>query len=172
VPALRRALRKNADHLRPWSPGPPPGQTASSLTEISRWIVQQRRAWQEGTAFTFLVTLTDDDDASRIVGRVALTQVVRGAFQSAVLGYWMDADHQRRGLMTESVAATLGFAFGPAGLHRVQAGVMPRNAASLKVLARLAFRLEGFADRYLKIAGHWEDHLLFGITAEEWKSRL
>jgi ribosomal-protein-alanine N-acetyltransferase len=133
--------------------------------------VQQRRAWQESRAFTFLVTLTDDDDASRIVGRVALTQVVRGAFQNAVLGYWIDVDHQKRGLMTESVAATLAFAFGPASLHRVQAGVMPRNQASVKVLARLGFRLEGFADRYLKIAERWEDHLLFGITAEEWKAR-
>jgi ribosomal-protein-alanine N-acetyltransferase len=143
------------------------------LTEISKWIAQQRRAWQESTAFTFLVTQRGDDDGAgtRILGRVALTHVVRRAEQSAALGYWIDVDHQRRGLMTESVAGTLGFAFGPAGLRRVQASVMPRNVASVRLLQQLGFRVEGFAERYLKIAGRWEDHLLFALAAEDWEKR-
>jgi len=50
----------------------------------------------------------------------------------------------------------------------VQAAVMPRNAPSRRILEKRRFREEGYATRYLRIAGRWEDHLLFALTAEEW----
>ncbi len=77
-------------------------------------------------------------------------------------------NRQGQGLMTEGIRLALGFAFGAAGLHRVQAAIMPRNQASLRVVEKVGFRREGFAQRYLQIAGKWEDHLLFAITQEEW----
>ena len=60
-----------------------------------------------------------------------------------------------------------GFAFRRLGLHRVQAAVMPRNAASIRVLEKNGFRREGLAPRYLRINGEWEDHLIFARTAED-----
>ena len=107
----------------------------------------------------------------RIVGRVTLGGVLRGAFQNAYLGYWIDKDHQGRGLMTEAVRATTAFAFSAAGLHRVQAAVMPQNAASVRVVEKVGYRREGMAERYLCIAGRWEDHALFAMTAEDWSAR-
>ena len=62
----------------------------------------------------------------------------------------------------------VAFAFGPLGLHRVQAAVMPNNPASLRVLDKAGFRREGLAERYLQIAGVWADHVLFATTVEEW----
>jgi ribosomal-protein-alanine N-acetyltransferase len=70
--------------------------------------------------------------------------------------------------MTEAVRATTMFAFRAAGLHRVQAAVMPRNASSQRVMDKVGYRREGMAQRYLCIAGAWEDHLVFAMTAEEW----
>ena len=93
---------------------------------------------------------------------------MRGAFLNAYLGYWIDAEHEGRGLMTESVTAAVDFVFTVVGLHRVQAAVMPRNLGSARVLEKVGFRREGYAERYLAIAGTWEDHLIFGLTAEEW----
>jgi RimJ/RimL family protein N-acetyltransferase len=104
-----------------------------------------------------------------IVGRIALTSVTRGPFQSAQLGYWMDSGHVRRGLMSEAVDAILGFAFDRLGLHRLQAAVMPTNHASRSILQKRGFREEGYAERYLRIAGKWEDHVLYGLTLEEWR---
>lgn len=161
-------LRRNADHLRPWSPAPPPGEDPTSLTELSKAILRQRREWKRGEAFVFFITASGDDD--RILGRVALGGVHRGAFQNAYLGYWIDAEHQGRGMMTEAVRLATTFAFEHAGLHRVQAAVMPHNAASLRVLEKLAFRREGMSQRYLQIAGSWEDHVIFAVTVEEWKA--
>jgi len=160
-------LRRNENHLRPWSPAPPPGEDPSSLTEISKAILRQRREWKRGEAYLFYVTLRVD--AETIIGRVALTSVVRGAFRNAYLGYWIDADHQKQGLMTEAVAEVTRFAFEQVKLHRVQAAVMPANAGSLRLLDKLGFRREGVSLRYLQIAGKWEDHVIFAVTAEEWR---
>ena len=44
---------------------------------------------------------------------------------------------------------------------------MPHNPKSLRVIEKLGFRREGYAERYLQIAGKWEDHILFARTREE-----
>jgi [ribosomal protein S5]-alanine N-acetyltransferase len=166
VPEVRRLLRTNAEHLRPWSPVPRLGEDPSSLTEISKAILRQRREWSRGEAYVLFITDPLLDGV--IIGRIALTGVMRGAFLSAHLGYWMDEAHQRKGYMTEAVGGVVRFAFEDLGLHRVQAAVMPHNAASLRVLEKLGFRKEGESPRYLQIAGKWADHDVFAVTSEEW----
>jgi ribosomal-protein-alanine N-acetyltransferase len=166
VPELRRALRQNAAHLRPWSVSPAPGEDSSSLTAVSRAVLRHRREWKQGQAFVLLITPREDERV--VIGRIALGGVLRGAFQNAYLGYWIDERRQGQGLMTEAVRATTSFALGSAGLHRVQAAVMPRNAASQRVLDKAGYRREGLSERYLCIAGTWEDHVIFAVTAEEW----
>jgi ribosomal-protein-alanine N-acetyltransferase len=166
VSEMRRAVRTNAAHLRPWTVAPAAGEDPSSLTAISRAVVRHRREWKRGQSFVFL--LLPRADENRVVGRVTLLGILRGAYQNAYLGYWIDAAEQNRGLMTEGVRAATTFAFRAAGLHRVQAAVMPRNLASQRVLEKAGYRREGLAARYLCIAGAWEDHALFAVTADEW----
>jgi ribosomal-protein-alanine N-acetyltransferase len=167
VPELRRALRANSEHLRQWSVAPSPGDDPSSLASVSRTILRNRREWKRGQSFVLMIAAREDED--RIIGRIALGGILLGAFQNAYLGYWIDAEHQGRGLMTEAVHATTTFAFRVGGLHRVQAAVMPRNAGSQRVLEKVGYRREGLATGYLCIAGQWEDHILFAVTAEEWR---
>lgn len=107
-------------------------------------------------------------DTGLMVGRVALSNVARGAWQNATLGYWIAEEHNGKGYATEAVRLALRFAFEQIHLHRVQAGVMPENVASARVLAKAGFRVEGWAPRYLKINDAWRDHDQFAITVEEW----
>jgi ribosomal-protein-alanine N-acetyltransferase len=101
-----------------------------------------------------------------LVGRLALTSIVRGAFQNAYLGYAIDQDHRGRGIATAAVGAAIAIAWGT-GLHRVQAAVSPENTASKRVLEKVGFRREGFALRYLLLAGRWTDQELWAITSED-----
>jgi [ribosomal protein S5]-alanine N-acetyltransferase len=103
-----------------------------------------------------------------IVGMIQLSSVSRGVWENATLGYWVAESRNGRGVATEAVAQAVAFAFGRLGLHRVQAGVMPRNLRSLRVLEKNGFRHEGVAERYLRIAGRWEDHAILALTFEEW----
>ena len=165
VAELRLRLRQNSTHLRPWSPSPPPGDDPTSLTAVSKSLVRYRREWKRGEAYVLLVTKRVLGEP--IVGRLSLGGIMRGVFQNAYLGYWIDHEHQGQGLMTEAVQAGIDFAFREARLHRVQAAVMPRNPASVRVLEKAGFRHEGLAQRYLCIAGIWEDHLIFARTADD-----
>jgi [ribosomal protein S5]-alanine N-acetyltransferase len=166
VPALRVALRKNTVHLRRWSVSPAPGEDPSSLTSVSRAVLRYRKEWKAGLAYVLVLSLREDE--REIIGRVALGGIQRGAYLNGHLGYWIDAEHEGRGLMTEAVGAATTFAFTSLGLHRVQAAVMPNNSGSQRVLEKAGYRKEGFALRYLCIAGTWEDHILYAVTEEEW----
>ena len=175
VAALRGLLRTNEAHLRPWSPLPPAGSNPTSLVSVAERIADERRKWRADQAYSFLVfTRTELGDflERRLVGRVALTGIARGPFQNAYLGYFVDGANQSRGLTTEAVRAITRFALAPSpneglGLHRVQAAVMPRNVASRRVLTKAGYREEGLAERYLCIAGVWEDHVLSARTRED-----
>jgi [ribosomal protein S5]-alanine N-acetyltransferase len=104
---------------------------------------------------------------SNLVGWVTLQHIVRRAWQNAILGYGVDQAHNGKGIATAAVAQTVRFAFEEAHLHRVEAGVVPRNVASIRVLEKAGFRYEGLARRYLQINGVWEDHNLYAITTED-----
>jgi ribosomal-protein-alanine N-acetyltransferase len=163
--ALRRLLVANADHLRPWSPAPAAGADPLSLLELTRGLLRQRRVWRDDRTYAFLIA--PRADPAQPIGRVTLSHVARGAFQNAYLGYWLDVRQQGRGLMTEAVERAARFAFEDLGLHRLQAAILPHNGASRRVLVKAGFREEGFARRYLQIAGRWQDHVLFARTYDD-----
>ena len=104
---------------------------------------------------THLVCLRDSGAA---VGVINLSNIVRGAFASAYLSYYVFAGHERRGLMREALHAAVRHAFGTLKLHRLEANIQPGNAASRALVRACGFTLEGFSPRYLKIAGRWRDH--------------
>ncbi len=98
-------------------------------------------------------------EPDRVIGAIALNNIVRGAFQSCHVGYHLDRALVNRGYMTEALRAVIGLAFGELGLHRLEANIMPRNGASLRVAEKTGFQPEGLARQYLRINGVWEDHL-------------
>jgi ribosomal-protein-alanine N-acetyltransferase len=121
------------------------------------------RAWDDDREYTFGVALP----SGGLVGRVRLSVVVRGPWQNANIGYYVDRASNGRGICTEAVGLVVGFAFERLGLHRVQAAVMPRNTPSIRVLEKNGFRREGLAPRYLRINDEWEDHAIFARTVED-----
>lgn len=170
IAALAAALRRNDTHLRPWSPlqTPQKSERRVSLAAVAKEVAAARRAWRRDDAYIFLLFARGSaKEKGAIVGRINLGRVLRGPFQNSFLGYWIDAAYQGQGLMTEAVAAVVQFAFGDLGLHRVQASVMPRNRASVRVVEKVGFRYEGLSRSYLQIAGKWEDHAIYAVTRED-----
>jgi len=160
APALLDLRRRNRDFLEPWEPERDDSffTLAAQKEDIARGI----DADDTGGAATFGIFL-----GSALIGRVSLSQIFHGPFRSCVAGYFLDEAENGRGYATEALELVVDHAFGELGLHRVQAGVMPRNTGSVRVLEKVGFRGEGLAPRYLCINGVWEDHLLYAITAEE-----
>ncbi len=113
----------------------------------------------------FLICRTGDD---AIIGTVNFSQIFRRLFQNAYIGYQLFAGYTGHGYMTEAVDVALRYAFAELGLHRVEASVQPRNVASIAVLRRNGFVMEGSSRRYLKINGRWRDHERWAILKEDW----
>ncbi len=131
-----------------------------------------RMMLKRGRARNRLVTLVCHRATGEIIGMLTLNEIVRGAFQSATMGYWISRDFARQGLMTEAVRLMLRHSFATLDMHRVEANMMPRNAPSRCLAAAVGMRYEGTAKRYLQIAGKWEDHERWAITIEEWHALL
>jgi ribosomal-protein-alanine N-acetyltransferase len=163
--ALVEARIRNREFLTEWEPS----RDESFFTPAgqARELALDDAAWRTATGFPFAILDASADD--RLIGRVALANVVRGVWQNATLGYWVSEDAGGRGHATAAVRLVLRFAFEVAGLHRVQPAIMPRNARSRRVVEKCGFRHEGVALRYLKINGVWEDHDLYAMTVEDWR---
>ncbi len=106
-------------------------------------------------------------DSGAIAGVINLNCIVRGHFQSAYLGYYGSAALARRGLMTEGMRLVTQYAFQELRLHRVEANIQPANLASIALVKKCGFGLEGFSPRYLMVAGEWRDHQRWAILADE-----
>jgi ribosomal-protein-alanine N-acetyltransferase len=104
-----------------------------------------------------------------LLGAINLSEIVRGNFQSAYLGYWIGAAHARQGYMREGLALAVDHAFKSQRLHRLEANIQPSNTASLRLADSLGFRLEGLSPKYLKIGGRWRDHERWALLREGWR---
>ncbi len=105
-----------------------------------------------------------------VIGAIGLSAFVRGVFQACYLGYLLAERAQGQGLMHESLKLTIAYAFDELNLHRVMANFAPTNVKSGRVLRRLGFRIEGYAERYLMINGVWTDHFLTSLTNDAWQA--
>jgi [ribosomal protein S5]-alanine N-acetyltransferase len=110
-------------------------------------------------------------DNGTIVGAINLSQIFRGGFQNAYLGYYIGAAYSGRGYMTEAIELALKYAFDELRLHRLEANIQPGNVASIALVKRAGFVREGYSRRYLKICGRWRDHERWAIIAEDWRAR-
>ncbi|OFW77122.1 MAG: alanine acetyltransferase [Alicyclobacillus sp. RIFOXYA1_FULL_53_8] len=155
--------QRNREFLVPWEPVQP--ESHFTLIGQQEAIEKLRSNWESGTGYGFGIFLRS---TGLLVGRITLSNVVRGAWESCTLGYFLDQGMNGRGYMTEAVRLTAAFAFQDANLHRVQAAVMPKNAGSIRVLENVGFRYEGFAEYYLRINDVWEHHNLYSMTRENW----
>lgn len=167
IDALLDLRVRNKDFLKPFEPTLPADHFTYHAQEeaIKKTIID----WKHDLGYGFGIFLHKDD---QLIGRVNLSNVSRGAWQNCTIGYFVDHAVQGKGLATNAVKSALHFAFNKANLHRVEAGVMPRNRGSICVLEKTGFHYIGSSKYHLKINGRWEDHHLYSITREKWNDEI
>ncbi|KIL51109.1 GNAT family N-acetyltransferase [Jeotgalibacillus campisalis] len=103
------------------------------------------------------------NEDGELVGTITLFHVIRGSLQSAIVGYFLDQTHNGMGYTTEAVKLLVKHSFEELKLHRLEAGVMPHNIGSIRVLEKAGFHKEGIAKKNVLINGKWEDHQVLAI---------
>ena len=159
--SLRAASR---NFLTPWEPSWPPD--ALSRGHFRARLARYSEDWRIDQAYNFFIFRSDET----LAGGIGLSNVRRGVAETASLGYWIGEPFARQGYMTAALPLILDFAFRRLRLHRVEAACLPTNVPSRAALLRAGFQEEGYARSYLLIDGKWQDHLLFAIVREDWRS--
>jgi ribosomal-protein-alanine N-acetyltransferase len=158
--ALAELYVDNRAYLAPYEPERAAMfYTTAGQTESISGLLQ---LFEQGRAYPYVIEV-----GGAIAGRINVTNVARGPFCSANLGYWVCASHTGRGVASAAVNAVAAASFGQHQLHRLEAATLVDNIASQKVLARTGFSRIGLAPTYLHIAGSWRDHLLFQRVADD-----
>jgi ribosomal-protein-alanine N-acetyltransferase len=155
APAFLAAVRRSrALHAALVSPPGTPARYRAYLARLGR---PSHRG--------YLVCLPGGEPA----GVVNVSEIVRGLFRSAYLGFYAFAPHAGRGFMHAGLRLVIAKAFRGLRLHRLEANIQPRNRRSIALVKGLGFRREGFSPRYLRIAGRWRDHERWALTVESWR---
>lgn len=146
---------RNREFLRPFEPAREDGFfTAKGQKHC---LALEAKLARRDDSYRFY--LSRREEPGEIIGMVGINSVVRGAFQSGFVGYKLDRRFLGWGYATEALARLTDIAFRDLLLHRLEANIMPRNTASLRVAEKAGFRNEGLALRYLQVDGVWEDHI-------------
>ncbi|HEX9842917.1 MAG TPA: GNAT family protein [bacterium] len=154
----------NRSWLAPWEPAHPASYfTVEGQRNILYQCLEDRRN-ETGVLFGIFER---GNGVPALCGRISVSGIVRGIWQNGFVGYSIAESRAGQGYMTEALRRIVLFGFGELALHRLQASIIPRNTASLRVAQKSGFRYEGRALRYLRIDETWEDHDLYALTADE-----
>ncbi|WP_241895860.1 GNAT family N-acetyltransferase [Jatrophihabitans sp. GAS493] len=156
---------RNQQWLEQWEPtSSAPWPARNSPAAWRPMVGAFRKAGRSGQMAPFMIVF-----GGRLVGQISVSNIVHGALRSCTVGYWVDSAAAGRSVVPTALAMVIDHCFSVIGLHRVEVDIRPENAASLRVVAKLGLRREGYYERFLDIGGAWRDHVAFAVTAEELK---
>ena len=153
-------LKSSAVFHKPWSPTPPPNVDIYCEGAFVQYVRSGGPASRRERRF---VCRKDD---GRILGAMHVSEIVRGCFHSAYLGYWIGAEFAGQGYMGDALQQTIEMAFGELRLHRLEANIRPENEPSIRLVKRAGFQREGYSPGYLKIDGEWRDHERWALLSD------
>ena len=110
----------------------------------------------------------EDKNLHQIIGIISLNNINKKN-KSGVFGYWLGEKYWGKGIMTEAVNLIINHAFKNLKLQRIQASVMHPNIASMNVLLKSGFQLEGILRKKVYKDKKWFDIFIFGLLKEDYK---
>jgi len=161
------ALRRDsAGFLTPWEPTW--AEDHLSRKSFTNRVYWAQRSIAAGTAVPlFLVRRSDD----MLMGAITLDNIRRGPAQAGTTGYWIGEPFARQGYMREAIAAVVHHAFVTLDLSRIEAGCLPENTPSRRLLESCGYKYEGVAQSYLQINGRWRNHVLYANLRHDRRGR-
>ncbi|MDX2419283.1 MAG: GNAT family protein [Xanthomonadales bacterium] len=121
----------------------------------------------QGNSMCWAVTLKGHD---KMIGKCILFQLSQQN-RRAEIGYLLNREYWRQGLMHQALEAVIDFAFNTLDFHRIEADVDTENTGSLGLLEKLGFTREGlFRERWF-VYDEWQDSVMLGLLKQDWHSR-
>lgn len=151
------AMKLSMDFHYPWASAP------TTPEHFQDYVMRYKQPNNK----SFLVV----NQLNNLIGVFNLSEIVRGSFQNAYLGYYAVKQYAATGRMSQGLKLLLYKTFTELALHRLEANIQPGNTNSILLVKQNGFRHEGYSPRYLHINGQWCDHERWAITREDWQTR-
>ena len=164
IPELIDYYQRNKNFLEPWLPGF--GEEFFTFEFQLHRLEYEKELRDSGAEYRYRIFKKGDPQKN--IGNVAVSQIIRGVLQSAFLGYSIDEKENGKGIATEAISKVIEISFNELKLHRLEANIIPTNAASIRVVEKLNFTQEGYSRDYCKINNKWQDHLRFAIINQNY----
>ncbi|MFC4076181.1 GNAT family N-acetyltransferase [Salinithrix halophila] len=152
----------NRAHLTPWFPWV---ETIRCSADSRTFIDGALKGFAEGKGVHCGIRL--DRKLAGVVGSHTIDPVEG----SAELGWWLGAPYQGRGIMTRACVALIGYLVEQRSLHRIEARCAAGNQRSQAVMESLGMRHEGTLKEGSRIGDTFDDTLIYGLLASEWKKQ-
>lgn len=150
---------RNKEYLEPFEPIRE--KSFYTLEVQTQNLIESYKQFLNGTNIEFGIYKN-----KQFIGKIRLSNVVRGIFKNAFVGYSIDEMEQSKGYMKEALKLVLDYAFEDMELHRIEATTLLDNEKSQRVLISCGFKEVGISEKYLFINGKWRDHKIFYKTRE------
>ena len=150
---------RNRAHLEPWMPWVPLVHSPADQLEFIR---ATRRQIADNDGFQVAIVTA----GGALAGTVGFHRV-SWLNRATSIGYWLAADQQGRGTMTQAVGALVDHAFGAWGLHRIEIGAAVDNARSRAIPVRLGFREEGVRRAAERHRDRYLDLVVYGLLSTD-----
>lgn len=159
---MQRLTEANRAYLARWLPW---AETETTLEQTQDFIRRSLQRFADGNGFDAGIWYRGE-----LAGAIGLHYVDRRNRRTEI-GYWLAEPLQGRGIVTRACRALIDYAFGPLGLNRVEIRCAVGNHRSRAIPVRLGFREEGVLRQWAWLNGRFEDMVVYGLLASEWRER-
>ena len=153
---LFSVVEANRDRLEPWMPWAPLTRSPTDVREfIERSLaseddVEGNGIWVDG----------------RLAGAMGMS--VSTLNDSGSIGYWIDREHEGKGIVTRGARLFVEFGFRDLRLHRISINASVETGRSRAVAERLGFRQEAILRDADKTITGYLDMVVYSMLRDEW----
>ncbi len=140
--AVYRMIVSNRSTVTPWLDWVP---TVKHVREVRSAIDRWRQSHSKDGSCTMLIEA--DGNPAGLIYHLRMDRRVG----SVEIGYWLDADHRGRGVMTRALRALTDYSIQTLELDRVWLKAGAENLASRRVAQRAGFELEGVSRKAFRL---------------------
>jgi RimJ/RimL family protein N-acetyltransferase len=104
------------------------------------------------------------DSTEQLIGMIGLDSQSDGHAHRAEIGYWLGEPYWGRGISTAVVRAVCRHGFQGLGLAKITANIFSFNGASVRVVEKCDFELEGHLKKHYLKDGEFIDAKAYGLV--------
>lgn len=132
---------------------------------IADWWIEHRFKFKERAGKEILFAIRNPEGL--LIGSVGVDDFRVGEFHRAEVEFWLTKAYRGRGITTEALRGFVHYAFSHLGIVRLTAYVLDFDVASVRVLEKNGFRLEGCLRKHTKTRNGLFDTFVYGLLKDD-----